>query len=58
MRSDIKELLNALQVGQGMSRKEAIETIKDMMVQVREGADPEELLYDVGLEPDYVFALM
>ena len=41
-----------------MTRAEAIAEIKAMRQEVLDGADPEELLYDIGLEPDYVFDLL
>lgn len=37
---------------------EALEMVKDMASEVNEGADPEEVLHDWGLEPDYVFDLL
>lgn len=51
-------LKQALIQGQGLTSEEAIELIADMRKQVLEGADPEELLYDEGLEPDYIFDLI
>ena len=52
------ELLNILMRRDGMTRAEAIAEIKAMRQEVLDGADPEELLYDIGLEPDYVFDLL
>lgn len=34
------------------------ETIQYMVDSVIEGRDPEEVLYEEGLEPDYVFDLL
>ena len=34
------------------------EAIADMVDQCHDGIDPEEVLYDYGLEPDYVFDLI
>jgi hypothetical protein len=42
----------------GYTHKEAIQEIKQMMQRVREGESPEEILYEIGLEPDYVFELL
>jgi len=42
----------------GMTEEEAIGTIIDMRRQVQEGEDPEELLHELGLEPDYIFDLL
>jgi hypothetical protein len=43
---------------EGVSRPEALDMFNEMREEVANGADPEELLYDIGLEPDYVFALI
>lgn len=42
----------------GLSRKEAVKALADMKKQVLEGANPVELLYDIGLEGDYVLGLI
>ena len=42
----------------GMSAAEADEEIREMKNRVMEGEDPEEILYDIGLEPDYIFDIM
>jgi len=53
------ELLSALiNNGEVETRKEGIELIKEMRKRVEEGEDPEEVLFDHGLEPDYVFDLI
>lgn len=57
IRDDIETILSVL-MDEGIDRPEAIKVFKDMRNEVREGADPEELLYDIGLEPDYIFALI
>lgn len=57
MNSDIKTILNKL-MSEGASKEEAIAEFKDMRRRVWEGEDPEEVLYDIGLEPDYVFGLI
>lgn len=54
---DIKEVLNAL-MSEGLSKKEAAKELMNMRNRVLEGEDPEDLLYEIGLEPDYVFALI
>lgn len=41
-----------------MSHQEAIELLQEMKQQVTEGEDPEEVLYENGLEPDYIFDLL
>jgi hypothetical protein len=50
-------LLNAL-INQGHDLTEAREIIQEMRARVMEGEDPEEVLYEEGLEPDYVFDLL
>jgi hypothetical protein len=42
----------------GLSADEADELISEMQDDVANGADPEEVLYDQGLEPDYIFELL
>ena len=51
------DLFRAL-INQGHDKNEAIEIIQDMRSEVLEGADPEELLWDYGLEPDYIFDIL
>lgn len=42
-----------------MTSEEADEQIKDMRKEILEdGRDPEDVLYDVGLELDYIFDLI
>lgn len=41
-----------------MSHQEAIELLQEMRQQVTAGDDPEEVLYENGLEPDYIFDLL
>lgn len=42
----------------GLSETEAQEVISEMQDRVWDGEDPEEVLADFGLEPDYVFDLL
>ncbi len=52
-------LLKALMESQDLDKSEAISLIKEMRKRVYEdGEDPEEILYEEGLEPDYVFDLI
>jgi hypothetical protein len=48
----------ALMEGQGLSEDEAKHAIKEMKIQVADGEDPEEVLYENGLEPDYIFEIL
>ena len=51
------ELVRAL-MSKGYSFSEAFNISEDMKQEVAFGADPEEVLYDEGLEPDYIFDLI
>ena len=51
------ELYFALR-NQGFDKEEAKDIIVEMKEMVNEGNDPAEVLYDYGLEPDYVFDLL
>ena len=45
--------------GQGISSEDAEHLIKEMKLQVLlHGEDPEEVLYENGLEPDYLFEIL
>jgi hypothetical protein len=41
-----------------MTAEEADDLISEMRDEVAAGVDPEDVLYDQGLEPDYVFDLL
>jgi hypothetical protein len=51
-------LKEALINGQDMSASEADEAIAEMRERILEGENPEEVLFDMGLEPDYIFDLI
>jgi hypothetical protein len=52
------EIEQVLIARDGMTAEEAHNLLIEMRDQVAEGMDPEEVLYDIGLEPDYVFDLL
>lgn len=52
------ELVRVLINRDGISKKEAQDIRKEMMQRVWDGEDPEEVLYEEGLEPDYVFDIL
>jgi hypothetical protein len=54
----MSELKRALMHRDELSSEEADEVISEMQRQVANGADPEDVLYDEGLEPDYLFDLI
>tara|TARA_Y100000389_G_scaffold204532_1_gene257744 strand:+ start:66 stop:230 length:165 start_codon:yes stop_codon:yes gene_type:complete len=42
----------------GYTEDEALSEINEMRSRIYEGEDPEEILYEIGLEPDYIFDLI
>jgi len=50
-------LIEAL-IGQGLSRAEAADRIEEMNQRFLDGEDPEEILHEEGLEPDYVMEII
>ena len=52
------DLLTTLMRRDGLSRDEALELVAELRADVENGVDPEEALYSVGLEPDYIFDLL
>ena len=55
----LSELHKAL-ISSGKCKTDAAaeKKIAGMRAKVSKGSDPEKLLYNIGLEPDYVFDLM
>lgn len=52
-------LIKALMEGHDLSRDEAKELIEEMRKRVHDdNEDPEEVLYEEGLEPDYIYDLI
>ena len=51
-------LIQALMNAEDCSEAEAKEIIKEMQDDVVNGEDPEEILLQYGLEPDYVFEIL
>lgn len=47
-------LIRILVERDNMSEKEASEVVNELSERMMEGEDPEELLYEIGLEPDYI----
>lgn len=52
------ELVRVLMHRDGMSRTEAEELRREMQERMEEGEDPEEILHEEGLEPDYIMDLL
>ena len=51
-------LLAALIHSQDFTKQEALDVLNEMKERVFEGEDPEEILYEYGLEPDYILDLL
>jgi hypothetical protein len=51
-------LLKILMKRDNLSKAEALAQIEEMQQAVLDGENPEEILYDYGLEPDYVFEIL
>ena len=51
----VEALINS---GSAENHKEAAELVADMRADVMNGSNPEDVLSDYGLEPDYVFDLL
>lgn len=54
----METLLEVLMQRDGYSKSEALAEINAWRKDVSEGSNPEEVLFDNGLEPDYVFDLL
>lgn len=52
------ELEKVLIERDGLTPSEAREQVREMRKQVQDGEDPEEILQDIGLEPDYLLDLI
>lgn len=54
----MSELIQIFMRRDGMSLAEATEYVNELRERVLEGEDPEDVLYEEGLEPDYVLDLI
>jgi hypothetical protein len=52
-----ESLLQVLVRRDGITVAEARDQIAEARAEVLAGADPEDVLYDMGLEPDYIYDL-
>jgi hypothetical protein len=55
---ELTDLHKALMSRDGLSGEEAEEVIKEWREEVWNGSNPEELLFENGFEPDYVFDIL
>ncbi len=51
------ELVKVLMDRDGLTREEAEDLREEMRNRMYNGEDPEEILYEEGLEPDYIMDL-
>lgn len=54
----MNQIIRILMSRDDYSREDAEEIFRDLYERSLDGEDPEELLYEIGLEPDYVFDLL
>ena len=54
----MNEILEHLVENEDYTLAEAKQWIREARQLIRQGADPEELLYEIGLEPDFALDLM
>ena len=54
----MSELKTILMRRDGLTAEEADELIEEAREDVQNGCDPEEVLYELGLEPDFIFDLL
>ena len=52
------ELVKIFMERDGLTAAEAKDLVKEMRQRVYEGENPEDVLYEEGLEPDYIFELI
>jgi len=54
----MNRVVGILMARDGKTEQEAIDDVVEMRNMITEGSDPEEVLSDWGLEPDYVFDII
>jgi hypothetical protein len=54
----MENLKQVLMRRDGLTSEEADREIEFMQEEIADGMDPEEVLYEQGLEPDYIFDLL
>ena len=54
----MNETMEILMRRDRISKREAEEIVSDCRARIAEGEDPEEVMYDIGLEIDYIFDLI
>ena len=56
--AQLTELCLAIMNREDCTQEEAEALIRDMKDRVKDGEDPEEVLFDEGFEPDYIFDIL
>ena len=54
----MNEIVRILMRRDEMTEEEAKEVVAEARLLIADGENPEEVLYDLGLEPDYIFDLI
>lgn len=54
----LESIVDILVHRDGMLRDDAENELAEMRERVAQGEDPEEVLFEIGLEPDYIFELL
>ena len=54
----MKRLVKILEERDSYSKEDAIQQVQEMKERVLYGENPEDILYEIGLEPDYIFDLL
>lgn len=54
----MNEIVRILMARDGLDRSEAEGVLEDAASSVMDDEDPEEILHELGLEPDYIFDLL
>ena len=55
---ELESIVDILVQRDGMIRGDAENELADMRERVMQGEDPEEILYEIGLEPDYILDII
>lgn len=55
---ELESIVDILVHREGMLRDDAENELAEMRERVAQGEYPEEVLFEIGLEPDYIFELL
>lgn len=54
----MNKIVAILMARDNISKEEATEIVADCRQRIYDGENPEDVLYELGLEPDYVFYII